>query len=422
MQSLAQALHWLEQTANPAAKADLSRFASVLSQQPLPRFACPVISVSGTNGKGSCIHLLQAIYQAAGWRVASTTSPHLWQFNERIQLQGQPVADDVLTAALQHLSQLQDIHCLSYHDITTLAALRIFADFQADVVLLEVGVGGRYDAVNLIDADVVIITNVALDHCALLGATREEIAWNKAGLLRSKCPLIYGEWAMPENLMPLAENLQVPIYQAGKAYTYSQSETGETWCWHSERPSETQSMDSLPMPEVMLENAAASLMAVNLLQDRLPVASAAIHQGLQQVRVPARSEYYQGQYPYLFDVAHNPAACQQLAKTLRQRLASTNMQRCVALCAMLQDKDLSGCVQPLAPYIDRWYLADLAHPRAANASTLKQVIAKFSSQPSDIYADVPHAMHAIHQAIDADTLVLVFGSFITVAHAYCNKV
>ena len=342
-------LNWQNylETLNPhKIKLGLDRVAQVATALQVTQFSCPVITISGTNGKGSCVAILEAILMAAGYRVGAYTSPHLFQFNERIKINGVAIDDTNLCLSLAKVAQAQDDIPLTYFEFTTLAALQIFQHAKLDVLILEVGLGGRLDAVNIIAADVAVITAVDIDHIEWLGHDRESIGREKAGIFRQGKVAICGDEQVPVSVIETAINLGTSLYQLNKDFFYQ--ETATDWNWEG---AETK-FEQLPKPRLKLQNAATALMVLAQLQQRLPVDEVAIRQGLLKAALIGRFQcFFQDRIEYIFDVAHNPHAARWLAEQLQTRPCQG---RTLAVVGMLADKDINATLAAVAPQIDVW--------------------------------------------------------------------
>jgi dihydrofolate synthase/folylpolyglutamate synthase len=371
----------------------------------------PVITVAGTNGKGSTVVLLESVYLAAGYRVCSYTSPHLLRYNERVRANGAEVSDEQLCAGFAAVESARGETSLTYFEFGTLAALWIFANADADMLILETGLGGRLDAVNVMDCDIAVITSIDIDHREWLGDDREQIAIEKAGIFRAGCVAVCGDADPPASIGQQARALGVRLLQIGDDFTLSADE-GE-WCWQG--PSSQ--MQSLPFPGLagphQLTNAAAALAVVHLLQHRLPVTRQAIDSGLVSSHLPGRLQSIEGSPSLLLDVAHNPQATTTLAGYLRDHPIAGQRR---AVVGMLADKDISGNLQSLLPFIDAWYLAGLPGPRAASAHALAAVLDTIGNRkPSQRFASPVQAFRAALQDASAEDQLVVFGSFLTVS-------
>ncbi|OOG22328.1 bifunctional folylpolyglutamate synthase/dihydrofolate synthase [Thioalkalivibrio denitrificans] len=374
---------------------------------------CPVITVGGTNGKGSTTAMLEAIYRAAGYDTGMFTSPHLLRYNERVRLNGVPVDDARLCEAFAHIDAARGDETLSYFEFGTLAALWLFQDARVDVMILEVGLGGRLDAVNIVDADAAIITSVGLDHQQWLGADREGIGAEKAGIFRAGRPAICGDPEPPDSVPATAQRLGAHWMPLGTAFGWRRR--GPTaWDWHSAHgPAWT----DLPLPalagEIQLNNAACALAAVHQLLTALPVERSQVCRGLRDVRLPARFQEIRNAPSVIVDVAHNPLGAKALAATLAQTPVPGQT---FAVIAMMADKDMEGVITALAPEIDCWFAAGLPQlPRAAGARDLYEHIRSRVAVPVFCHEQVRDAYRAACARAGSADRILVCGSFHTAA-------
>ena len=378
------------------------------------KFICPVITVGGTNGKGSTVAYLEAMLLAADYKVGSYTSPHIYHYNERIRINGVDVDDATLCAAFEQVDQARSDVALTYFEFGTLAALCIFAHSHLDAVVLEVGLGGRLDAVNIIDAEVSIITTVAIDHTDWLGHDIESIAREKAGIMRAAKPVIYGGVQVPHAIQETADNLGAQLLVAGADYLYTA--VGATrW----QLRGNLVFYPDLPRPTLrggfQLHNAAAAIIALDCLANVLPVVPAAISKGLLQASAAARFQRVRQQPAIFLDVAHNAQAAQALAQLLADEACAG---RTLAVVAMLSDKAIADVVQALASEIDIWFTAGLTGPRGLSAELMAAAVKaiggsdKLCAQQTVIAA----CAAAVAEAA-ADDRIIVLGSFHTVAEA-----
>ncbi len=406
---------WLEwqSTLHPKEiELGLERVAAVWQRLHPDRFSPTVITVGGSNGKGSSVAMLAAILRAAGYRVGCYTSPHLWRYNERIRIDGTEASDAEICQAFEQVEHARGDTQLTYFEFGTLAALHIFSQQQLDIVILEVGLGGRLDAVNIIDPDVALITTIAIEHTEWLGHSRDEIALEKGGILRSGKPAVIGDSNPPAVLLELAESLDISPLIAGRDYAWQRH--GQKWVWSG---SEEQLRD-LPMPQLMgefqLQNAAAVLAVIAQLQSRHPVDHAAIYEGLRNVELAGRFQLIEGAVTTILDVAHNPEAAIALAESLRAQACSGAT---LALFSALADKDIPAVVAPMIGLIDGWYLAPLQEGRAASVDTLQRALLDAGVEPSWIrlFPTPSAAFSGAQSDAVAGDRILVFGSFHTVA-------
>jgi dihydrofolate synthase/folylpolyglutamate synthase len=405
-------LSWQENLHAKAIDLGLERVTRVF-QSLNPEQTKPVtIIVGGTNGKGSCIAFLESIYRAAGYRVGTYTSPHILNYNERIKVAGKPVADQTICEAFERIETVRDDVSLSYFEFGTLAALDIFWRSNLDIQLLEVGLGGRLDAVNIIDADVAIVTTICIDHTDWLGETREAIGKEKSGIFRPDVPAIIGDPEPPASLIDNALEMKAKVFAVGKEFNYQKTET--TWHWLL---NDQIIFEELPKPALIGEqqyrNASTAIMAIELLQEKLSVKAPNIAQGLMNAHLMGRFQLINAEIPVLLDVGHNPQAVRMLAAGLERYFPN---QRIHAIFAMMKDKDIGGVVKIMQPYISNWYIAPLDHSRIAEHSVIAEVLKKQKIKNLAYgFTDFTETFNkALENARQGD-LILIFGSFFLVS-------
>ncbi|WP_413732254.1 bifunctional tetrahydrofolate synthase/dihydrofolate synthase [Sodalis sp. RH20] len=396
---LAAWLHYLERLHAKTIDLGLDRVGLVAADMALLRPAPRVITVAGTNGKGTTCRLIEAVLLAAGFKVGVYSSPHLLHYTERVRIQGRELPEARHSAAMAAVEAGRGATSLSYFEFGTLAAFWLFKQAQLDVVVLEVGLGGRLDATNIVDADVAVITSIALDHTELLGPDRESIGREKAGILRAGRPAVVGEPDRPASIDSTALAVGALLYCRDRDWRFSRD--GDTWDWRDQQSALT----GLPLPLIPLENAATALAALRRFP--LPVSDQAIRRGLAEASLPGRFQVV-GQRPLrILDVAHNPHAAGYLA----QRLATLKIRGKVrAVVGMLADKDIAGTLGCLRGQVAEWYCATLIDARGATAAQLAAYL-----DHARQFDDVASAWRQALQDADADDCVLVFGSFHTVA-------
>ena len=390
----------------------LERVRAVWQRLGAPRPAPLTITVGGTNGKGSTVALLDAMLRAGGRRVGCYTSPHILDYNERVRVDGVPAGDAVLIDAFTRIEAARGEIALTYFEFGTLAALLTFAAAGVDVALLEVGLGGRLDAVNILDADAAIVTTVDLDHQDWLGADLDSIGREKAGIFRPGRPAILGMTAPPAGLLDAAAQAGVTLLRAGRDFSTEDRAGG--WRWRS-------GGEVLDLPPLTLaapcqrDNAAAALMALFALRDRLGWDPAALADGVRNARIAARLQRFvrPGAPELVLDVGHNP----QAARALAAWLATQPLRRTQAVFGALGDKDAAGIVAPLAGAIARWHLAGLDRdsPRGLDAAALRVRVAQLPESAVATHADVAAALDAALAGAAAEDRVLAFGSFFVAA-------
>lgn len=409
--TLGQWLAYLEQLHPQAIALGLERVERVRHALGLVP-ACPVITVGGTNGKGSCCAILEAILLHAGYRVGCYTSPHLLRYNERVRVAGRAVADAPLCHAFERIEAARHGVSLTYFEFGTLAAMLIFADAGVDVAILEVGLGGRLDAVNVFDADCAIVASVDLDHQAYLGNTREAIGFEKAGIFRSGRPAVCADADPPQSLLDHAGRIGADLHLIDRDFGYT-AERQQWACWGA-RTKRT----GLPWPVLrgrrQLSNAAACMTALDCLRERLPVSAADVRGGLLTAELAGRFQVLPGRPLVVLDVAHNPHAARALAENLAELPRTAG--EVVAVCAMLADKDIDGVCGALAGAFTRWHVAGSDGPRGATAEVLAAALARAAvGVPVQAHRTVAEAWRDACKNARDDDKIIVFGSFLTVA-------
>lgn len=382
----------------------LERITRLANRLNIRKFQCPVMTVGGTNGKGSTVAFLSSIYQAAGYRVGAYTSPHLLRFNERICLNGQPISDEELCLTFQTIEAIRGQESITYFEAATLAAFYCFQKVSLDIVILEVGLGGRLDAVNCVDADLAIITTISLDHTEILGKDRTSIALEKAGILRQGKPAICGDLNPPHVFLQVAENFGVPLWLLGREFNYQ--ETKQDWSWkHGD------TVYSLPKPHLPVQNAATALAAVTRLNHRLPVSRNHIEQGLKAATLSGRFQVIQHQPQVIVDVAHNPESGNYLAVRLQQE---TFTGKTYAVVGMLKDKDQENTLSPLLLIVHAWFVAPLFVIRGSDGHEITRFLTNRGARVMQCSGVRAAYWTALEQATTRDRII-VFGSFHTVA-------
>ena len=393
-------LYYLERLHSQAIELGLERVQHVAAHLDLLTPAPTVFTVAGTNGKGTTCRTLEAILLAAGLRVGVYSSPHLVRYTERVRVQGEELSEAEHCRAFAVIEAGRGETSLTYFEFGTLSALQLFKQAKLDVVILEVGLGGRLDATNIVNPDVAVVTSIALDHIDWLGHDRESIGREKAGIFRGDKPAVVGEPEMPHSIQQVAQELGAKLYRRGESWTFS--EQGERWQWEGDGTHLT----NLPMPNVPLANAATALAALHY--SALEIDEKAIFAGLQQATLPGRFQVVQQNPTLILDVAHNPHAAAYLAGRLATLPRNGGKVR--AVVGMLSDKDIAGTLACLSEQVDEWYCAPLEGPRGASVEQLAQHLAEPKS-----FADVEIAWNQAMQDAEAQDIVVVCGSFYTVA-------
>ena len=390
----------------------LDRVEAVARQLDLIAPNFPVLTVGGTNGKGSVCAYLEAMLAAAGMRVGCYTSPHLLRYNERVRVAGIDASDEALCAAFEQVEAVRGEVPLTYFEQGTLAAMQLFKNAKIDVAVMEVGLGGRLDAVNIWDSDCAIVTSVDLDHQSFLGDTREAIGFEKAGIFRPDCPAVCGDLNPPESLLNKATEQGTRLLRLG--VDIAVQDEGSTWTVHVGDAT----FPALPRPIMagahQFNNAACAIAALHSVRSTLPVSRQAIRAGLLAARQPGRFQII-GEHPLrILDVAHNPHAAHALAKNLATLTSSRPADSVRVVLGMLADKDVEGVLEPLLPLVKHWHCAGLSGPRGLSGADLGGFLAQAGTSYS-VHDDVASAWQAAcAEAGSADT-ICVLGSFHTVA-------
>jgi dihydrofolate synthase/folylpolyglutamate synthase len=413
---LADWLAWQETLHPNAIDLGLERLQRTLDRLRWQRPACPVITVAGTNGKGSCVALTARILAEAGYRVGTFTSPHLLRYNERIAIDGVEVSDQALMTAFERIDAARGDETLTFFEFNAAAALLVFADERLDAVVLEVGLGGRLDAVNVVDADVSVVTSIDLDHCDWLGRDRETIGREKAGIFRAGRPAIFGARDMPASIGEYARQIGAELLQLGRDFDWLPLK--DRWSWRGRNGDQR----DLPAPalhgEIQYDNAATVLTALEALAPALPVPRAAIERGLLTVTLPGRFQVVRRTRPrqleWILDVAHNPAAARTLAA---QHAARTTSGRTIAVCGVLGDKDVEGIVSEVRDSFDAWVVVGLQGGRALPPDVLAERVRAVGANVEAVADDVAAGCRAAEALARAGDRVVVFGSFLTVGPA-----
>jgi dihydrofolate synthase/folylpolyglutamate synthase len=380
-------------------------------------FSCPVIMVAGTNGKGSTCAMLEAMLLQSGYRTGLYIKPHFLDFNERARINGEMASDDALIASFNVVENARGDIDLTYFEFTTLAIAHLLSIAEIDVAILEVGLGGRLDAVNVIDPDVSIVTSIDIDHQAYLGDTREEIGFEKAGIFRPGKPAICSDPQPPKSLIEHAEKIGADLWLIGRDFNYQGDKQQWAFAGRSQR------RNSLAYPALrganQLLNASAALAALESLRMRLPVGAQEVRAGLAMVELPGRFQVLAGRPTTVLDVAHNPHA----AAALAQNLGNMGFHRFTyAVFGIMQDKDIDAVIEHMAPCVDHWCVTALPSPRSADPAELAAKLeakrpagAKPDEFSVQIFADPAAAFQDATSRAGQDDRIVVFGSFYTVA-------
>ncbi len=408
--NLAEWLTYLESLHPKTIALGLERVEQVKQRLSLnPDF--PVITVGGTNGKGSVCAMLESILDAAGYRVGCYTSPHLLDYNERVRIAKRQASDAELCASFERIERARGETALTYFEFGTLAAMHCFIEQKVDVAILEVGLGGRLDAVNVFDSDCAVIASVDIDHTDYLGDTREAIAHEKAGIMRKGRVAICADEDVPQAIKSHAQQIGAELWCIGNEFGFTPHH-GQ-WDYRSKAGSR----NALPYPALrgayQLGNASAALAALDALRDRVPVDMEAVRRGLGEVQLPGRFQVVPGRPALILDVAHNPHAARALARNLAGLPPCTHTY---AVFSMLADKDIAGVVSALDPHVDTWLVAALDTPRAADSARLESVLEQCGVRGEiKVCASIFAALRYAYNAAGENDRIAAFGSFHTVA-------
>jgi dihydrofolate synthase/folylpolyglutamate synthase len=371
----------------------------------------PILTIGGTNGKGSTCSILESIYREAGYKVACYTSPHFLHFNERIKIQAVAVTDELICEAFSRIESAREGVTLTYFEYGTIAAMIIFSEAHVDVAILEVGLGGRLDAVNVFDADCSIVTTVDLDHMDYLGHTREAIGFEKAGIYRTEKTAICGDFDPPQSLIKHAELIHADLKIIGKDFGYEAHHDSFDFLIDSTF------VMNVPLPKLQgdfqLANATNALMAVKAMEDILPLTEISIQKGITLTLLPGRFQEVKKMPSLIFDVAHNPQAARSLSHNLKTHVVPG---KTIAVFSILKDKDIFGVINVLNLDIDDWFIAEIQNKRAASIETISNTIQKINpSAHIEAFKNIQEAYQFASKEVTRNDRIIVFGSFFTVA-------
>ncbi len=415
--TLQQWLRWQQQLHPRAIDLGLERVHQVMARllPATPPFT--TIIVGGTNGKGSSVAFLETMLRAGGYRTGAYTSPHLLRYNERIRVDGQAIDDAFLCQAFTRVDEVRQDVALTFFEFGTLAALDIFWTTDVDVAILEVGLGGRLDAVNCLDANAALVTGIGIDHVQWLGPDRESIGREKAGIYRTGRPAICADRAPPESLLTHARAIDANLLLAGRDYDFHGEGAGWRWWGHGVE------LRNLPEPALagahQLHNAAAAVATLMALSERLPLSVEAIHRGLVEADVAGRFQVIPGPVEWILDVAHNPSAAAILAHCLEARPCPGKTW---AVVGMFADKDVASVAHALSGGIDHWLTATLDPPRGLSAEGLAKTLLGLGVMDPLPYPGISQALLAVERRAETGDRIVVFGSFSVVAEALRGSV
>ena len=412
--TLDQWLPWLGTLSPREIDLGLDRVSTVLGVLNLPP-AERVINVAGTNGKGSSAAVLEALLANAGHKIGCYTSPHLLRYNERIRIDGHAASDAEIIAAFERVQAARLDVPLTYFEFGTLAALVVFADAGVDTLVLEVGMGGRLDAVNAVEPDACLITNIAQDHTAWLGADTESIAGEKAGIMRASKPVIFGAPECPNAIIEHARNIGADLWLAAEDFGFEiSSDAAALWSWHGRQIELTALCPPALAGSIQIQNAAAALAVIEAMGLEQILTTATVNDALGTLALPGRFQVVNARRTWVLDVAHNPAAATVLGASLA---AMAHDGRITAVVGMLADKDVQGIVKPLSHLVNSWIAVPVEGTRAEPAAALAKTIANCSMKPCLIVAAISDALDFADRRAAQDDMILVTGSFYAVGPA-----
>ena len=409
LHSLEDWLSWQETISPKSIDLDLSRVSKIFQKL---NFVRPnyVITIAGTNGKGSSVAMIEAMMISMGKSVASYTSPHIHKYNERIKINRKAVSDELIIAAFRKIEKIREGLELTYFEYGTLAALQILSDACVEVVVLEVGLGGRLDAVNIVDADACIITNISRDHEDWLGTGIENIALEKAGIMRRGKPVIFGSLAIPKNIKNEAFRKKAKLITSPDNYKFNINDN-KSWSWFGA----TNQRMSLSLPNMkgthQLKNAAAVLALIEAIPEITLPDEVIINKAITTIELSGRIDFRNyDEKKWLFDVAHNIESANALVKTIKE----SQYNKCITVICVLADKDIKGIIKLLAPIVDHWVIVDLKTARASEVRNLQNFISKYSQKEISVGRDASQSMQIADISSQENDLILVTGSFYTV--------
>ncbi len=412
-------LDWQQTLHSQKIELGLERIAEVANSMGVIQPEYKTIVVAGTNGKGSIVSILESIYHHAGYRVGGYTSPHLLRYNERIRIRQHNVDDEALCNAFDKVDRARGDTSLSYFEFGTLAAMQIFSESDLDVAIYEVGLGGRLDAVNILDSDLAFVSSIGIDHVQWLGSTRESIAYEKAGVFRAEHCAVCGDLDPPDSLINYATELGTELLLVNKDFSY-QKHDDDSWSFNSEKVI----WENLPMPnlhgDVQLGNTATALMGVACIDEILPVTRESIDRGLVNISLPGRFQRIQGPCEIILDVAHNLDSAEVLVKNLQELPPA---KKTIAVFAVLADKDICGIIECVAGVFDEWHISQLKSERTLDKESLKKQLGD-NCPDCVIYSHdtISEAYDAAKKDVDKSMRIVVFGSFLTVAEVLSQEV
>jgi len=388
----------------------LDRVRSVFKRMYPNGLTFKIVSIAGTNGKGSTAELMASIYRQAGYQVGKFTSPHLVSFNERFNLNGEPVADQALLDAFHLVEEHRKDTPITFFEYGTLLAIEMFASAKVDVAIMEIGLGGRLDSVNILDPDAAVVTSISIDHTSWLGNTIEQIAYEKVGIARPNTPLVLGLLDAPQNMLDYAEEIDAKVTQIGQHFSFAKSKVTDSWDWIGTK----QTLKELPLPYqqsgVQLSNCSLALQAIDLLDEHLPVSAAQAHSGIAEAKIEGRCQVVSHEPLIILDVSHNETSVARLAEFIDAKMKQSS-GKVVAVCGMLKDKEIAVSLGQIASHVDTWHLATINNERGALSHEVADHVRSVSNQALVNYDTVELAYEAAKKTLTADDCLVVFGSF-----------
>lgn len=411
--TLSEWLQYIEAGHDKVIDLGLDRMKEMIQRMDL-FFECPIFVVGGTNGKGSTCAYIARTLMEEGYKVCEHTSPHIVRFNERARINGRLASDISLCNHFEIVEKARKDLSLSYFEFTLLAILSLFKEEKPDAMVLEIGLGGRLDAVNSLDPSVSVVTNIGIDHTAYLGNTREEIGYEKACIYRSGKPAVCADFDPPKSLTDYAKKIGAQLQLIGKDFSYENK--GTSWIFRGKQ----KTYEQLPLPampgEFQLSNASAAFQALLDMQDIVPVKRKSLEAALTETQVEGRFWKISNEPEIILDVGHNPHAATQLAKTLKEEMIKG---RTIAVCGMLKDKDRKSVCEIMSKEVDFWCLSDLPSDRGGRASTLRDFLVDSGVEQEKIqtFQKVSEAIEKAKTVARDTDRIIIFGSFLTVAAA-----
>ena len=407
--------YWLEyiQTLGPKeVELSLDRIKPIYKKIVEPKLCCKIIVVGGTNGKGSAVEFLSQLLILKNRKIGTFTSPHLFNFNERIRVNGKPVSDKLITESFELIEKNRGSTQLTYFDFSTLAALVIFNDLNLDYIVLEIGLGGRLDPVNVVDSDLSILTNVELDHQNWLGNDLEAIGKEKAAIFRFQKPVILGQHSIPKSVIKMTNKLQNHVFKVGKDFDYKVDDLSKKWSYKLVKDKAI-NLPSIELNNLSVSSLSCALTAFFILEDKLDLD---VNFVLSKTNLKGRCELIKNRF--LVDVSHNEASAEFLSSFVERNFKKD--RELIAVLGVMSDKVLLSIVKPFLNKVSKWYVTTPDIPRSMNSKDIRKVLEKYSKAEIKEIGNVRKACLIAHEETHKDSLILIFGSFYTVAEAFSS--